>query len=392
MKKFFYKKWAKVCTGILCIISFNIAVVSFLGIVIGESNGVYGYSKEEFRERMYDQICMNYSISAVVQYESDFNMGELHDTSFRYGVIQTDSLKGLDLNDRKIYEVCNFDQKVTEDMLYVHSFSMGESTEFYVGDSLFDRFYIYNGSYEYQETHTPIESCYYARDIERFYCLSEGKLYPVENYNYDGLYSLIPVSTSEGTITYVWEDEQEQVQFDGQTWYLSDIPILLRKDLSEIGTVVSDQGDDPAYEEYSIQGGYIVTYSPAISDTTPYYVLSYVKEPLAEKESFFSRNIYGKLERWGRQDYFVQAEALMNMMYAFRHVWFVLLIFFSILFVISFVGFMTGAGHHNTEEVTPDWLSRVPYDVFLILMMTIGMLPATIVVETGRNIGAAVAI
>ena len=184
MRKIFYKKWAKVCAGILCIISFNIAAVSLLGIVIGESEGVYEYSREEFRERMYDKICMNYSISAVVQYESDFNMGELHDTSFRYGVIQTDTIEGLDLNDRKIYEVCNFDRKVTEDMLYVHSFSMGGSTNFSVGHSLFDNFYIYNGSYEYQETRNPIEGCYYARDIERFYCFSEGKLYPVENYDY----------------------------------------------------------------------------------------------------------------------------------------------------------------------------------------------------------------
>lgn len=392
MKKFFYKNWAKVCMGILCIISFNIVAVSLLGIVIGGSHGVYEYSKEEFKERMYDKICMNYSISAVVQYESDFNMGELHDTSFRYGVIQTDDIKGLDLNDRKIYEVCNFDRKVTEDMLYVHSFSMGEATEFYVGDSLFDSFYIYNGNHEYQEMRTPIENCYYARDIERFYCFSGGKLYPVENYNYDGLYSLIPVSTSEDAIAYAWEDGQEQVQFDGQTWYLSDIPILLRKDLAELGTVVSDQGDDPAYEEYYIQDGYIVTYSPAISNTTPYYVLSYVKEPLAAKEGYFNRNILGKLEHWGEQDYFVQAEMLMNMMYAFRHVWFVLLVLFSIWFVISFVGLMTGAGHHNTAEVMPDWLSRVPYDVFVILMMTIGMLPAVIAVETGRSIGTAASI
>ncbi len=392
MRKIFYKKWAKVCAGILCIISFNIAAVSLLGIVIGESEGVYEYSREEFRERMYDKICMNYSISAVVQYESDFNMGELHDTSFRYGVIQTDTIEGLDLNDRKIYEVCNFDQKVTEDMLYVHSFSMGGSTNFSVGHSLFDNFYIYNGSYEYQETRNPIEGCYYARDIERFYCFSDGKLYPVENYDYYGPYSLIPVSTSEDTIAYVWEDGQEQIQFDGQTWYLSDIPILLWKDLGEIGTVVSDRGDDPAYEEYYIQDGCIVTYVSAIPDTTPYYVLSYVKEPLAEKESFFARNILGKLERWGRQDYFVQAEVLMNMMYAFRHVWFVLLALFSILFAFSFAGLMIGAGHHNKEEVVPDWLSRVPYDVFVILMMTIGLLPATIAVETGRGIGTAAAI
>lgn len=390
MKKFFYKKWAKVCMGILCMISFNIAAGSLLGILIGEGQGIYEYSKEEFKERMYDKICMNYSISAVVQYESDFNMGELQDTNFRYGIIQTDSIEGLDLNNKKIYEVCNFDRELTENMLYVHSFSMGEATDFYVGKSLFDSFYIYNGDYEYQETRNPIESCYYARDVERFYCFSEGKLYPVQYY--DGPHNLIPAATAEGTIAYVWEDGQEQVQFDGQTWYLSDIPILLRKDLGEIGTIVSDSADDPAYEEYYVQDGYIVTSSPAVADTTPYYVLSYVREPLEAKEGFFHQNIIGKLERWEKQDFFVQAATLMDLMYAFRHVLFALFVLFLILFGISFAGLMTGAGHHNTEEVLPGWLGRMPYDLFVIVIMTIGMFPAMIAVEMNRSVGLTVAI
>ncbi len=390
MKKFFYKKWAKVCMGILCVISFNIAAGSLIGIEIGESNGVYENSKEEFKEQMYDKICMNYSISAVVQYESDFNMGELQDTNFRYGVIQTDSIQGLDLNNKKIYEVCSFDEKVTEDMLYVHSFSMGESTEYYVGNSLFDSFSIYNGDYEYQEMRSPIEGCYYARDVERFYCLSEGKLYPVEYY--DGSYNLIPITTAEGAVAYVWEDGQEQVQFGGQTWYLSDIPVLLRKDLAEIGRVLSDQGGDPTYEDYYMEDGNVVFYSSEISDTTPYYVLSYVKEPLEAKEDFFHQNILGKLNSWGKQDFFVQAETLIDIMYMFRHIWFVLFVFFLILFGISFVGLMAGAGHRNTEEVMPDWLSRMPYDIFIIIMTAIGTVPIMIASGLDGSVGITVAI
>ena len=61
---------------------------SLLGIGLGEHYGIYENSREEFRERIYDQICMDYSITAVVEYESDFGMKELKDTNFRYGVIR----------------------------------------------------------------------------------------------------------------------------------------------------------------------------------------------------------------------------------------------------------------------------------------------------------------
>ena len=392
MKKFFYKKWVKICTAVLCIISFNIAAGSLYGIVLGEFYGVYENSKEDFKKQMCDRICMNYSISAVAAYEDDFNIGELQDTNFRYGVIQTDDLAGLDLNDKDIYEVCNFDKHVTEDMLYVHSYSMGESTDFYVGQSLFDRFYVYNDSSGYQEEkRSVIEKCYYVRDTERFYCLSEEKLYPVENYAYEedleNFFGLIPVITPDETVEYMWENEQEQVQFDGMTWYLSDIPILLRSDLDEVGTVISNQESDPTYENYYIQDGCIVSYSNVIADTTPYYVLSYVKEPLEAEEGFFNQNIFGKLERWEKQDFFVQAETLLDIMYTFRHIFFVLFVLALILFVGSFAGLMTGAGHHNTEEVTPGRLSRIPYDVFILMMMTVGIIPAAIAADISVSVG-----
>lgn len=388
MRKFFYKRWAKVCAGILCIISFNIVAASLLGIGLGEHYGIYENSREEFRERIYDQICMDYSITAVVEYESDFGMKELKDTNFRYGVIQTDSLKGLDLNNRKIYEVCNFNQKVTEDMLHIHSFSMGKETELYVGNSLFDSFYVYNGGNGYQETETrnTIEGYYYARDTEQFYCLSQGKLYPAAEDYYEE-YRLIPVTGSDKTVEYVWENAQEPVQFNGQTWYLSDIPILLRKDLSEIGTVVANQENDPAYENYYIEDGCVITYTQEVSDTTPYYVLSYVNEPLKAEEGFFNQNLFGKLERFEKQDFFVQAEALMDIMYSMRYLWFALFMIFLILFVVSFAGLMMGAGHFRGEEVKPDWLAWIPYDVFIILMLTVSWIPAVIAAAYMGNVG-----
>lgn len=388
MKNFFYKRWVKACAAILCIISFNIAAGSLAVIGLGAHYGIYENSKEAFRERMYDKICMNYSVLAVAGYKDDFGMEELKDTNFRYGVIQTESLKDLDLNDRTLYEVCNFDQNVTEDMLFIHSYSMGEGTDLYVGKSLFDNFFVYNYGSGCQETEArrDIEGYYYARDTEQFYCLSEGMLYPAERYDY-GEFRLIPVTGSDKTIEYVWEDGQESVQFNGQTWYLSDIPVVLRKDLSEIGTIVSDQGNDPAYVNYYIEDGQIISYEIENVDTTPYYVLSYVKQPLAAEKDFFNQSFFGKLQRFEKQDFFVQAETLLDMMYAVRYLLSALFLTFLILFAVSFAGLMTGAGHSGAKEVRWDWLSKIPYDVFCILILTAGTMPSVFAAETLGNMG-----
>lgn len=385
MREFCYKRWVKITAFLLCVISFNAAACSLYVILLGESYGMYGQTKEVFRERAYDKICSNYSVAAVAAYQDGFRMDELLDTNFRYGVIQTDDLSGLDLNDGAIYEVCNFDRKITEDMLYVHSYSMGNSTEFYVGDSLFDSFYIYNGNRDYEKRKSLIEEYYYVRDTDRFYCLANGKIYYTPGYEGYGYQDrLVPVVKEGEKTTYDWADGQEQISFDGQTRYLSEIPILLEKDLRKLGTVISENGDDADYEDFYIESGYVVTYDKT-SNTTPYYVVSYVSDPLEAKGGFFEQNIFGKIDLWEQQDYFVQAEALIEAAYAFHYGWYGIFVVSLVLFLLSSAALLTGAGHHNGKEVVLGWADRIPYDAFLTLLFLIGSVFASIAIELAAS-------
>lgn len=386
MRKIFYKKWVKICAFILCVISFQTACGSFLAMVLGESYGIYGNTEEEFREKAYDKICRNYSVEALEAYQEDFLMSKLKDTNFRYGIIQADSLKGLDLNDKKIYEACNFDRKVTEDMLFIHSYSIGPSISFYSGHSLLDNFYIHNTGEYCQEKKSMIQNCYYVRDADKFYCQADDKFYPVQFYDeagYEAEYgdAIESVLNEDGTAAYVWADGQQEIQTEGQRWFLSDIPILMMKDLAELGTIVSEDGEEPNYEDFNIQDGYVVTYTDERTDTRPYYVLSYAAEPLDAKEGFFDTNIFGRIELWERQDYFVQAEALIQIAFAVRYGLFGIFIVSLLVFLGTFAGLMTGAGHHNSKEVVLGWMDKIPFDLFLIGVSSIELCLIAILLE-----------
>lgn len=381
MKKLCYKKWVKACAAVLCLLAFNLMLASLAAMGIAQAAGMYGEkSQEEIRKEAFEKISMNYSVWAVSQYRNDFGTEDLKDTNFRYGVIRSDGIDGLDLNDRSVYEACNFDKEVTRDMLEIHSFNMGESTDVYVGTSLFDSFYVQNRWSE-QEQRNMAEKCYYARDRQQFYLLSGGKFYPAQPNNISEYYAgeiIKPVKAEgdgesgarDGFEQYEWNEadwdqaESPSVEFDGLRWYLSDIPIVLQNDLFQMGDVVSEYEQDDSFEEYAVRDGCIVTWTTEIKDTEPYYVLSYVNSPLEDEDGFLGASLYEKLGRFGQQDFYLQADALIQEAFAVRGSLFGIFAVSLLLFSLSFFVLMKGAGHHGSDAVQPGWPDRIPFDVF----------------------------
>lgn len=368
MKRFFYKKWVKICAIILCILSFNVVAGSVVAIWIGEEAGIYDNTEEEVRKSIFDEVYRDYSIRAVVRYQDDFGLSELEDTNFRYGVIQTDSLEGIDLNDKKNYEVCNFDENVTEDMLYTYSCDLGASTNFRVGNTLFDSSYLFNERTNKEERKT-IEGCYFARDTGKFYFQADDVFYPVDDW--EGYKDRIVLNgETDGSQSYIWQDQQDTVEISGLTYYMSDIPIVLTKDLSELGKI--NNVNNSNYEEYYVEDGNIVTYAYEFDKTKPYYVLSYIKEPLTAKNNFYNQNLFGKLTDLSAQDYFVQADFLVQTAFIFRYgvIWSFAVAFF--LFLFSFTFALIGAGHRNSEKITEGAVEKIPLDVLILLVFAIG--------------------
>ena len=386
MIHFCYKRWVKVCAMILCIASFNLMAGSFVFMMAGHLEGIYSKSEQEIWEEAKKSICNKYSIQAAAGFGEDFGQSALKDTNFRYGVIQKDSIEGLDLNDKRIYEVCNFDREVTEDMLYIHSYSLGEGTDTYVGKSLFDNFFIYNSESEYYTHKELVEACYYTRDTRNFYCKAGDLIYPVRPYveipdyldlevvnswdeGQEQVYEdpVVLEQLSNGQMEYFWANGDQQIYMNGQTWYLADIMIVQQRDISEFGTVVSDDMDDSNYLEFILENGYITTYTENIKGTVPYYILSYVNEPLNTVGDYFYQDLFGLIGNWQQQDFFVQSKILIMNFFSMRYKAFGILLICGILFFVSFGVLLIGAGHKASSKVTAGWLEKIPFDVFAVI-------------------------
>ena len=175
------------------------------------------------------------------------------------------------------------------------------------------------------------------------------------------------------------------IELDGKLWYLSDIPIVTREELSDLGAVVSEDGLDSNDEDYNIVDGFLLTYVSEFTDADSYYVLSYVQTPLETEDNFFSQNLFGMLRTWERQDYFVQAEALIQAGYAIRYSLFAVFVGSGIIFLFCFAGLMIGAGHRNTKEVTLGWVDKIPFDLFLTVVGIAFLMLASMAAFSGLN-------
>ncbi|MBO5303522.1 MAG: HAMP domain-containing histidine kinase [Lachnospiraceae bacterium] len=393
-------KWVRILAGILCIVSFNIAAGSFLLFAGMESVEIYDREKEEIRQEMFEGALRDYSILAMSQYEEDFGMEKLAETNFRYGVIQTDSIEGLDLNDKSIYEVCNFDKEVTKDELFVYSCNMGENTGCYAGKTLFDNFYIYNDDAVYQESYYPIEACYYVRNTREMYYLADGKLYPAKNVEYMDIESgeyidlsqeiLHMVKQTRGNVSeenvdadvqtdvtsentaYIWQNPDKAIYINDMEYFLSDIQIITTGELEKIGKIVSMRVDDENYEEYHVGNGEIVTFEYTYVTSKPYYVVSYVNEPLATAGAgnYLVQSLYVQFAEWDKQDFFVQLQAVLNLVYAIQDGIYIAMFISVIVFFITLIVFMRAAGYEKgSEEMLKSWWEKMPYDLLFYLVV-----------------------
>lgn len=398
MKRFYHKGWLRVCAGILCVLSLNLTAGSLIGIIAMEVSGLYERTKEEVEEDVYASICSDYSVVAMTRYQDDFGLEELSETNFRYGVIQTDSIEGLDLNDKDIYEVCNFDRTVTEDMLHIYSCNMGEDTSFSAGTTLFDSYYIYNQGSYHQKTY-PIEACYYVRNTKQMYYLADGRLYQENELTAStsngeesvDLSDMITIksggNSNDGKQSCEWKKPEMRVSLGVMDCYLSDITITTSQELKTFGKVMPATADEPEYEEYSCSEGEIVTSTYEYGKTEPYYVLSYVNLPLETKDNFLSQNFFAQISDWDDQDFFTQVSAVINWGYSLRYVLYAVFLISLIVLILSFVLVMAGAGHRGgNAEVTPGFWEKIPLDVFAAVTIIVMAVLLVMTVYCGEEL------
>lgn len=130
------KKWRgstaiKIAAWILLTISAVLCAGSALAIAVMTDENIYTASEDEVRKEAFSKAANRYSLLAAYHYhngDSEANEEYFADTAFRYGIIEGDSVEGLDLNEDKTYLERNFTREVTEQELQVFPVEMNDST------------------------------------------------------------------------------------------------------------------------------------------------------------------------------------------------------------------------------------------------------------------------
>ncbi|MDE6904696.1 MAG: HAMP domain-containing histidine kinase [Lachnospiraceae bacterium] len=412
MKHMWNKRWIRVLSGIICIFSFNLSVLSLVGIAACESLDIEKRDREDILEDAFESLCREYSIRALSDYGDNYNMDELKDTRFRYGVIRKNDIENLDLNDRKIYEVCSFEQDkiIDKEELYksltVYSCTIRPETYFRLGNPLLGNSYISNG-YSYSETEQEdveyvVKQVYYTGDTRHFYYLAQTEdgrnlIYPadeeigqveatigqaeVEESQYQEVADLVRIQSGEEGVSYEWEaDKNIRIIIEPDvSRYLADIELITYARLTEAGKIMPARGEEE-YVEYRCSDGVIHTWEnkEIEKDDTSYYVISYVQKG---DQGIYTNNILKLPGMWGKMNDFSRVESLVDIVLKSHYSFYG--IFLSAL-LVSFITLgicLRGAGHRfGDERVASGFLQKIPFDVFLVgIWLLIGLLLSLVV-------------
>lgn len=385
MKKICYKKWVRALAFLFCLIGINAAILSAVAILCCEEAHVYDVKKEELLEDWRKRVCETYSVQAMKAHIDGDGTKDLEQTNFLYKIIKADSLEEKDYLKKKAEAQSEDFSKYAQDakQLNVHTFHISDSVKFQITDSVFAPSYYFNEPVKTEES-KPIEKVCYAMDTGVFYYQSGNEYFMAEQYGEDPSgYVVTNVSENPDHLTYSWAPEAAWFQLEDRMRFAKDISIVTQSGLEQEGGVtIGPKSWYPSkefieYKEYSIsQNGYIEVYSEQDAETERYYTLSRAREPLQYNAGFNNQGFFGKWKLWDRQDYFVQAEAVLDFAYAVRYPLFGVCFGSVLCVIVCFLILFKGVGHQNSEEIAGGWIEKIPFDIFCGLTAFLFMLLA----------------
>lgn len=116
VKKFRYSIVAKCLAWLLCIVSAMRTGVLGLCLAGGVSGGMWEMTREEALENSYRYANMNYSVMAFGNRGSSAHAEELREEFFKYGIIKSNGLEGVDLHDKMSYLDTNMTEQELADL------------------------------------------------------------------------------------------------------------------------------------------------------------------------------------------------------------------------------------------------------------------------------------
>ena len=421
---------AKIIAWLLLIISGVLFIGSCIAVVVMEDYNVFGMSQEEVLENEFAELSDRYSMIAIANLHDGLegkNEQYFANKAFRYGIIEKESLEGLNLNQSNTYIERNFTEAVKEEDLHQFSITLSEKADIWYSDELFGGWGSWDSGNDYQTLYAD-RICY---DMTGgiFYYRADNKYYPVQNVSlmisekiddntyledyytfifnnetkkYANLYAaeansevwqeVVEETTDEPEITFDMFDgtaigytEWTDMIFDG-------IRPLQGSELLLIDSEKIPHNSFVEVEDAFLDDYYTLHVLPK-GDAKDYLVVSYIDESLLERNYQIFLNghetegLDDKLAlvlSTKNADLYVLTEVFVDTLYKMKQDIVPFLFGMLILAVISFGFLVSSAGHRRkAEEIVPTFIDKIPLDVLSVAVFFIEGIGVSFIVQLG---------
>ena len=174
---------AKIIAWVLLITSGELFIGSCIMVAVMEDYEIFESPQEDVLERKFAEISDRYSIMALANLKDgdmEENKQYFEDKAFRYGILEAESLEGVNLNSDDIYIDSNFIARtIKKEELHSFSLRVNSETDIWYSEELL-------GGWGWWTDHTDYQTLYADRICYDtvggiFYYRADDKYYPVQD-------------------------------------------------------------------------------------------------------------------------------------------------------------------------------------------------------------------
>ena len=336
-----------------------------------------------------------YAVLALSKYDSDFNVEMLNRMNCYYGIIETDNISNLDLNDNSIYLYRNFDGVSVPNDYYIRSYTINSKTIFRSSD----KFYSLGEGNQYNYIYTDEAKQTQTYDIQGIgYDTAGGRAYVYANDRY---YALL-------TRSYKYSDNNEESAAESTNNIYSQIWAAGRADAEEENDeklYIEGKAYDPiskTAEEYTLDlrtgKGPGTIYGDKVADLSPIHLFlndidEYVslqdistivvngENPNNKHYTFICFPNETKLAEKGHEnDYYAQAKKIVKAELLIKNMIPTIAVIAAVMTLICLALFIFAAGHErDIEGIVEGPLEKIPLDMSLLLTVIVEVIAVLLI-------------
>lgn len=283
--KRFYSRAGKIFLGINCTVFTFIFAFSFFLCAIFGNWGLFSSDNSEFKHYVNNHAGGNYGVWVMSNADSGFTSERLQNMNCYYGVIEGDSIKGVDLNADSSYLYRNFKGIEVPKDAFINSYGIDEYSRFSLGEKLIDPWNETRIDNYYETVYKTynIDGIGYDLIGQKAYVFANGRFYRISDadYYYSNDYGAQGTPNTNKIYRKIWDNNQSaQIENseDDVTYYVVEDEATEENekniedettDYLPKETVISKSTQDIEKNELYIDG---VAYEP-LSDSVDGYTL-----------------------------------------------------------------------------------------------------------------------